>query len=169
MAKEMHQHQMLRGSQRAANAAAAQELLEAGGNGGERLVHGRGGRGGRGRGGRGGRGDAAPAPVAAVDVSESASPAPTLPPTPPPTAEELEALEAKRRERKEKKKLRRQSEKMEAREGGGAVVPAEPSESALTGVRTCGAPSDFVTLCKLGQGGMLIRGSKRWPRHPPRS
>ena len=152
-------------------AAVARELL-AGNEASERQHRGKGGRGkgGRGRGGRGGRGTAAPAPAADMaelvqeavqDVmkrSEAAAaaeaPAPAL------SVEEQAALEAKKRDRKEAKKLRRQSSN--TNEGaGGAVLPTEPIAGAITGVRRCRSPADFLTLCRLGQGAfgrvMLVR------------
>lgn len=54
-------------------------------------------------------------------------------------------LEAKRRERKERKKSRK------AQSSDGAVLPIEPGD-AITGVRKCNTPADFVTLCRLGEG-----------------
>ena len=178
-----HHEKQQKPNANAAQQQVAQALLE-GNHARPQLQHQRGGRGGRGR-GRGGKGKGGAAP-AAVDVTDAAPPPPppannpypvaapaAEPPPPPPpppaepTAEELAEAEAEAKrklERKAAKKARRSSQQG-ATEGGGVdskpVLPPEPAAGSLTGIRTCQSPSDFCTLCQLGQGAfgrvMLVR------------
>ena len=125
---------------------------------------------GRGRGGRGrgrGRGDAIEAIEAPPPAAEATAPTPAPAPVvdvsdapPAPTPEELEAEAQRKAERKAQKKMRRESSS-NALASSGAVLPTEPSLELITGVRTCGASSDFLSMCKLGKGAfgrvMLVR------------
>ena len=147
-------------AQRPQDNAIAQELL---GGKGARLQGQKGN--GKGRGGRGGRGRGDDPPAALEDAAPIAEPAPAAVDVtdgpPPPTPEELEAEALRKAERKAQKKLRRQSTSSALENGDCAVLPIEPSSELLTGVRRCGASSDFLPLCRLGQGAfgrvMLVR------------